>query len=330
MKIFVAPLNWGLGHATRCIPLIQRFLQEGHEVVLGGDGISLLLLRRTFPTLRIIPLIPLSLRYSASNSQVWAVVRMLPKLLIHTWKERRLMQRIAEAEQFDMILSDNRFGVWAKHTARFSGQRIYLTHQLQVLLPRGWQWLQTIATACHAAIYTRFDEVWVPDFVDENKRLSGILSKKGILKSVRYIGILSRLLPSNETCYDYDVVALLSGLEPQRTLLENDLIERYKNADEKVLIVRGKIGQPFLKTTHRHLTLVPYMYDAHLVPLLQGAKKIIARSGYSTIMDLAALGLLHKAELIPTPGQPEQEYLAQHLTTVLQSDPSSGTPPLSC
>jgi hypothetical protein len=111
----------------------------------------------------------------------------------------------------------------------------------------------------------------------------------------------------------YSTLAILSGLEPQRTLFEQELITRFKDSAQPVLIVRGKIGGPATATQIGAVTLVPHMGDEQLVPLMQQAKKIIVRSGYSTIMDLAVLGMLHKAEFHPTPGQSEQEYLAQIL-----------------
>ena len=113
----------------------------------------------------------------------------------------------------------------------------------------------------------------------------------------------------------YDIVALLSGLEPQRTLLEQTIRKRYEASNERVLIIRGRVGEPPVEWHRDNLTIVPYMDDRQLVNVLQDAKKIICRSGYSTVMDLAALGVLDKAEWIPTPGQPEQEYLAAYLTS---------------
>jgi UDP-N-acetylglucosamine:LPS N-acetylglucosamine transferase len=105
-------------------------------------------------------------------------------------------------------------------------------------------------------------------------------------------------------------MAVLSGLEPQRTLFEQELVARFKESQQPVLIVRGKIGGPATATHIGAVTLLPHISDEELLPLLQQADKIIVRSGYSTIMDLAVLGLLHKAEFHPTPGQSEQEYLA--------------------
>ena len=129
-----------------------------------------------------------------------------------------------------------------------------------------------------------------------------------------YIGPLSRFETSRprdfEISKNYDIVAVLSGLEPQRTLLEQEIIARYSGKDERVLIVQGLMHRPNTRIKRGNITIVPSMSDAELVPALLGANRIIARSGYSTIMDLEALGLMQKAELIPTPGQPEQEYLA--------------------
>ena len=130
--------------------------------------------------------------------------------------------------------------------------------------------------------------------------------------NVQYIGPLSRFQNNlkNLNNLSYDVVAVLSGLEPHRTLLENEIIARYQDSAEQMLIVQGLMHRPNTRIKRGNLTIVPYMGDNELVSVLLGANHIIARSGYSTIMDLEALGLMDKAELIPTPGQPEQEYLA--------------------
>lgn len=315
MKILVVPLNWGLGHASRCVPIIRRWLHDKNEVVLGGDGDSLFLLKRTFPTLRIIPFPSLQLHYSGDSSQVGAVIRMLPRLLMHTFKDRQRLKDILDQEHFDWVVSDNRFGLW-----RIEGhpdtRHIYITHQLNIRLPKRWQWLEVMATAVHRMVYSRYDEVWVPDYADPTKRLAGYLSEGGEKTGAVYIGPLSRMKESRvEQRYvpnsKYDVVAVLSGLEPQRSLLEKQIAGEYDGKQERVLIVRGRLREPFIRIRHNNITLVPYLYDQQLIPLLLAARRIIARSGYSTIMDLEALGVLHKAVLVPTPGQSEQEYLAQ-------------------
>lgn len=323
MKILIAPLNWGLGHASRCVPLIHRLLDEGHEVVIGGDGMSFTLLRKHFPKLRYVYLAPLDLHYSRSGNQTWAMLKAIPQLLLWRNKDRLMLKAILQEEHFDQVISDNRPGLYNKQV-----ECIYITHQLQIRLTKTWQWAEATASRIHARMYTRFNKVWVPDYEDINHSLAGELSHPAKWKqsrkmtAVQYIGPLSRFhspITHKPLPINYEVVAVLSGLEPQRTLLEQELIERYSGKEERVLIVQGLVNHPNTRIKRGNLTIVPSMADAELVPALLNARHIIARSGYSTIMDLEALGLLSVGnnkplpvhiELIPTPGQPEQEYLA--------------------
>ena len=311
MKILVAPLNWGLGHASRCVPLVQRLLNEGHEVILGGDGESLTLLRKHFPKLRYTYLAPLNLRYSKGQRQVWAMIKAMPRLLKWAIQDHLMLKTLLREEHIDQVISDNRFGLYNKQT-----ECVYVTHQLHIMLPNGWRWAEGIASRMHARIYARYNKVWVPDYEDPQQSLAGELSHStfNIQHStlIEYIGPLSRFKSSqnNLNNLSYDVVAVLSGLEPHRTLLENEIIARYQDSSEQVLNVQGLMHRPNTRIKRGNLTIVPYMGDNELVSVLLGANHIIARSGYSTIMDLEALGLMDKAELIPTPGQPEQEYLA--------------------
>ena len=307
MKILVAPLNWGLGHASRCVPLIRQLQEEGHEVILAGDGESLTLLRKHFPTLRFTYLAPLNLRYSAGKHQVWAMLKALPQLFFWSLKDHAMLKALLHEEHIDQVISDNRFGLYSKQT-----ECIYMTHQLHILLPKGWRWAERIASRVHARIYARYNKVWVPDYADVEQSLAGELSHT--TADVEYIGPLSRFEMSRsrdvEISKNYNIVAVLSGLEPQRTILEKEIIGRYSGSEERVLIVQGLMHRPNTRIKRGNITIVPSMSDAELVPALLGANHIIARSGYSTIMDLEALGLMPKATLIPTPGQPEQEYLA--------------------
>ena len=324
MKILIAPLNWGLGHATRCVPLIRQYLKEGHEVVLGGDGDSLVWLYRYFPTLRFIELAPLHLTYNQGSNQITAMMRAIPKLIRFTIADHRQLLQLTRAEHWDLIISDNRFGLFSRKV-----RSVYITHQLSIRLPRRLCWFEGVARAIHRIIYRKYDEVWVPDYLDSEQSLSGVLSHPAPRGPIRYIGLQSRFTPLNgatlqrgnlaaqQPCSPevYPTVCLLSGLEPQRTILEEELMSRVEG---EVLIIRGLIGRPSTYSTlHPRkgttITLVPYLDDESLRRVLLGAKRIICRSGYSTIMDLAALGVLDKAELIPTPGQTEQEYLAEHI-----------------
>lgn len=318
MKILIAPLNWGLGHASRCIPLIRQHVAAGDEVVIGGDGESLMLLQKHFPELHYIALAPLRLRYSRGTSQVGAMLRALPMLLRNYREDGKRLAAAQAQEHFDLVISDNRFGLYNKDI-----RCVYMTHQVQIRLPRFWRWAEPIAARLHARIYNRYSELWVVD--SEDHRLAGWLSMGSRHKKTRYVGPLSRFtgLKEGETNSTYDAVAVLSGLEPQRSMLEEEIIERFTQGGQtplckNLLIVRGKMGTTKTKTKtttkttngqREGITMVDSMGDEELVAILRGAKRIIARSGYSTIMDLDALGLLAKAELIPTPGQSEQEYL---------------------
>ncbi|MCQ2346306.1 MAG: hypothetical protein MJZ92_00070 [Paludibacteraceae bacterium] len=310
MKILVAPLNWGLGHASRCIPLIRDYLAKGDEVVLGGDGNSLTLLAQHFPQLRTIGLASLQLRYSASQSQVLAMLKALPQLFRFAWIDHHILNDLLQRETFDLVVSDNRFGLFSRLT-----RCVYITHQLHICLPDGWHWLEPLCSAVHRAISNRYDEIWVPDLAQDG--LSGILGHpKHTPHHARYIGLLSRFStkqPASSATETYDIVAVLSGLEPQRTLFEKELITRFMHQKERVLIIRGLVAEPNTKLQLDNLTLASHIDDLTLVAYLQSAKTIIARSGYSTIMDLATLHLLDKAELHPTPGQPEQIYLSRFL-----------------
>ena len=319
MKILIAPLNWGLGHASRCVPLVRKFLEEGHEVILGGDGESLTLLRKHFPKLRYAYLAPLNLRYSPGKRQVWAIFSSLPKIILWAIKDHLMLKSLLKEEHIDQIISDNRFGLYISNS-----EAIYITHQLHIMLPKGWRWLEPLAERLHARIYTRYNKVWIPDYEETEKCLAGDLSHPQIVnrKSSNckwiYIGPLSRFSITNlpttndqRPTTNYDIVAVLSGLEPHRTLLEQEIIARYSTNPLTVLIIQGQPNKPNVRIKRGNITLVPYMNDEDLAAALLGAKHIIARSGYSTIMDLKALGLLKsQIELIPTPGQPEQEYLA--------------------
>ena len=325
MKILVAPLNWGLGHASRCVPLVQRMLDEGNEVILGGDGESLTLLRKHFPKLRYVYLASLNLRYSAGKRQVLAMLSALPKLILWAYKDHIMLRSILREENIDRVISDNRFGLYNKAT-----ESIYITHQLHIMLPEGWRWAEQIAARLHARIYTRFNKVWIPDYEEFFQSLAGELShpqKSFVLRTsslctLSYIGPQSRFCNKNywtiKPSNSYDVVAVLSGLEPHRTILEKEILARFCGTEKQLLIVEGLLHRPNTRIKRGNITIVPHMADGELAAALKGAKHIIARSGYSTIMDLETLGLLNskleeyrpEIELIPTPGQPEQEYLA--------------------
>ena len=204
MKILVAPLNWGLGHASRCVPLVQRMLDEGNEVILGGDGESLTLLRKHFPKLRYVYLASLNLRFSAGKRQVLAMLSALPKLILWAYKDHIMLRSILREENIDRVISDNRFGLYNKAT-----ESIYITHQLHIMLPKGWRWAEQIAARLHARIYTRFNKVWVPDAF-----FKVILCRQGKPKAIGFIyrneGVKQYV---DEAVCSVDKVEALTGID---------------------------------------------------------------------------------------------------------------------
>ncbi len=307
MKILICPLNWGLGHATRCVPVIRQLMAEGHEPVIVADGFPLAFLRQEFPTLRFIEYPSYDVYYAAGKSQVGAMVFNFPNIIKGIVQEHIWLRNLLQKEHFDRVISDNRFGMWNKRV-----HSVYMTHQLMVKMPNSLKFLEPLVHQIHKQFIGRYDECWIPDRPG-NGCLSGDLAHKYPLPpNAKFIGPLSRFqgMGDMQLNAEFAIVAAVSGPEPQRTIFEDSLILKYKNRTEKTLIIRGQPQAENYKRQIGNVTLVPYMSDAELASVLIGAKRIVCRSGYSSIMDLDALGCLHKAELIPTPGQTEQEYLS--------------------
>ncbi|MEI6753015.1 MAG: hypothetical protein WCK78_07590 [Paludibacter sp.] len=306
MKILIAPLNWGLGHATRCVPIIQKLTEEGHEPVIAADGYPLTFLKQEFPTLRFIEFPSYSVYYAAGKSQVGAMLFNLPTIITGIIREHFWLRGILQTEHFDQVISDNRFGMWNRRV-----HSVYITHQLMVKMPENLKFLELFVHRFHKAFIKQYDECWIPDRA-ENGGLSGDLAHKYPLPhNAKFIGTLSRFQGLGNTKQDtnYEVVAVISGVEPQRTIFEENLLLEYRNKNERMLIVQGQPQTEKISKQIGSITLVSHLPDPELATVLLGSKKIICRSGYSSIMDLDALNCLSKAELIPTPGQTEQEYL---------------------
>ena len=303
-RILVAPLNWGIGHACRCIPIINALISHNFEVVIASDNEALHLLKKEFPNLEYVELPSYQVTYSKTKSKFKShLLKQLPKIYKALKAEHKATQQIIETYNIDGIISDNRLGVYSKAV-----KSVFITHQLNVLTGS----TTFISTKLHAFFMMKFNECWIPDFETE-PNLSGKLSHPSTLKTkitTKYIGPLSRFeLQEEQTIYA--VLILLSGPEPQRGLLEEKLRDEFKNYDKPVLLVKGKIEATQTTVTNGNLTEVNFLTSKHLEKTINQSDLIIARSGYTTIMDLAKLN--KNAFLIPTPGQSEQEYLAQNM-----------------
>jgi len=299
-KIIVAPLNWGLGHATRCIPVIQGLLDNGYEPIIATDGVALELLKKEFPKLISFELPSYDIQYSEKGKNFkWKMMAQLPKIISTIKKERRKINKILKAYNFDGIISDNRLGVYSKDVPS-----VFMTHQLNVLTGNtSW-----ITTKIHKKYIQKFDECWVPD-VEKTPNLSGKLGHPTeTIKNVKYIGPLSRLC-KKPMPIKYDLMVLLSGPEPQRTILEEKIILELESYSKKVVFIKGVVEKIQKKEEIGNVTFYNFMNSNEIETTFNESNHILCRSGYTTVMDLAKLN--KKAFFIPTPGQYEQEYLAK-------------------
>jgi len=299
-KILVAPLNWGLGHATRCIPIIKGLIDTGFEPVLASDGVALNLLKKEFPSLVSFELPSYNIKYAEKGKNFkWKMMAQLPQIISAIKKERRMLSKLINCYQFDGIISDNRLGAYSKDIPC-----VFITHQLNVLTGKtSW-----ITTKLHSKYIRKFNECWVPD-IETTPNLSGKLGHLvEPMKNVKYIGPLSRLHKKPATV-KYDLMVILSGPEPQRSILEKILISELKNYPNKVLFIKGIVESNQKIKERKNITFYNYMNSADLEIAFNESEKILCRSGYTTVMDLAKLS--KKAFFIPTPGQYEQEYLAK-------------------
>lgn len=300
--ILVAPLNWGLGHATRCIPIIRLLLEEGFQVLLGSDGNALTVLQREFPKLEFVTLPSYQIEYPKKTANFkWKMLLRSPKIIQAIHAEQKMLKDLVKSNAIHGVISDNRFGLY--HSAI---PTVFITHQLQVL-SGNTTWL---ASAINRRYIKHYDACWVPDFKGANNLSGKLAHPKNFTIPVTYIGPLSRL-NILDIPVSYDILVLLSGPEPQRTELEQILLHELKMHKGKVLFVRGKIDAEKPIKGLDHIKIIDFMESEALEKAINASKLILCRSGYTTIMDLAKLG--KKAFFIPTLGQTEQEYLAKRL-----------------
>jgi len=335
----ICPLDWGLGHAARCVPIINALVDLGHEVIIAADNTPLHLLKTTFPELTFVQLPGYTIRYTTNGSMSLKMLLQLPGFLKSIKTEHQLLQNIIDEHNIALVISDNRYGCWSEKVPS-----VFITHQLFIQASFGKIWLNKI----NHHFIQKFDECWVPDipkpnqfsgnkyilvssitqtnylpprkatkfeYTENETNLSGDLSHTKKLNAIPtfFIGPLSRFsgkeLSSEQK---YDAFIVISGPEPQRTVFESLVAKQAEKTALKLVLVRGLLSE-----TKIPAYLQSENIEVHnLLPTEMFLKKIgqsnlvISRAGYSTIMDLAVLG--KQAVLVPTPRQPEQEYLAKY------------------
>ena len=296
-KVLITPLDWGLGHATRCIPIINEFLKKNFEVQIASSGSALVLLKKEFPELKFHELVSYDAKYSSSLPFMIKILLQMPKFLLAIKKENQQIEKIIAQEKIDLIVSDNRFGCYSDKIPS-----VIITHQVNILMNKNWRWLQGIINWGNHKQIKKFSQCWIPDFPNG---ITGKLTQPNSLNA-KFIGMLSRFEKKNVE-KKYDVLALISGPEPERTVLENELTKQLSNSSFNYFIVRGKPDDNKINESNE----ANHLNADELNSLIESSDIVVSRSGYTTVMDLWKLN--KKAIFIPTPGQTEQEYLAEEL-----------------
>jgi len=301
-NILVAPLNWGLGHATRCIPIIRELQKNRFNVIIASDGPALKLLQKEFPEVPAVTLPSYDIQYAQNGDDFkWKFMMNSPKLLLAIIAENKRVKELVEKYDLNGIISDNRFGVYSKQIPS-----VFITHQLKVL-SGDTTW---ISSKIHQLFIKKFSICWVPD-LQEKPNLTG---KMGHLKTtdipLEYLGPISRF-EKRATTKRYALMIILSGPEPQRTLLETILTREIQQYDGAVIFIKGVVESDQKMSQDRHITYYNFMTSQELEEAFNASEIVVCRSGYTTVMDLAKLQ--KKAFFIPTPGQFEQEYLAKKM-----------------
>jgi predicted glycosyltransferase len=313
-RILVCPLDWGIGHATRCVPVIRQLLQQKHDVIIAADGRPLDFLREYFPELEFIRLSGFRVSYPVKNNMVLKMAFQSPSILYGIYREHKRLNMIIRDHRIDVVISDNRFGMWSR-----KAYCVYITHQVRIKAPERMKWAEPLLYRAHHWITRHYDECWIPDIPGTNN-LSGDLSHRQPLpENGHYIGFLSRfdndnsLVTPDDGTKGPELLIMLSGPEPQRTVFEDMILkELAAKPQPNIVILRGLPGNHEQSSPLPGVTMYNHLPDKEIIRLIRSAGTIICRPGYSTIMDLVTLG--RNALLVPTPGQTEQEYLAGYLS----------------
>ena len=307
--VLVSPLSWGLGHATRDLPIIRYLLERGHHVTIAAEDRALTLLEREAPECDFERIPDYPPPYSSGKHFVPKFVAMAPAMLWAIEMESVRVRRLFRRRQFDLILSDNRFRIRSRRVPSF-----VLTHQLRFMTPPGLEAFERLTEFFNYVHLNPFDRIIVPDAADLEQNLSGRLSHdmRHLRDSpkVYYAGPLSSVRKMDVE-QDVDLFISISGPEPPRTQLENTILEKVREVEaDRIVVALGKPEVTETREIDGRIEVHGFLDRAKQQEMLNRARFVVCRSGYTTVMELAELG--RKALFIPTPGQTEQVYLGRY------------------
>jgi UDP-N-acetylglucosamine transferase subunit ALG13 len=300
--ILFAPLDWGFGHTTRCIPLIRQALLEGAEVVVACNSDQKALIEPEIRGICFVDLEGYAVRYSSSGwATVLRLILQIPKILIAVNREHTWLRQYLEKNTVSAIVSDNRFGFYST-----ACRSIFITHQINIRTGTG-KLIDAIASRINRSLISRFSECWIPD-TGKSPSLAGALALASSAPiPVKRIGVLSDFTTISVTRYRYRYLFLLSGPEPQRTLFENIILGMKHKWRPHSILIRGLLSTPI--SSHDE-SIIDYAGRSQLNKLICDAEFVVCRSGYTTLMELTSLR--KKVITVATPGQGEQQYLARY------------------
>ena len=304
--MLIAPLDWGLGHATRCIPVIEKLLIAGFKVIMAAEGDQKILLQAAFPDLEIVHLSGYKLKYGSTKLQtLLKLIFQIPKILTAINRENKWLNSFVRTRPVDIIIADNRFGLYNSNCVS-----VFITHQLAIKTSLG-KFADAVVQKLNYHFINQFDYCWVPDAAGAIN-LAGALSHPAVhpKTQIHYTGILSRIKKEN-SIENGRLLVLLSGPEPQRTILETILLKQLQQYPYPATVIRGLPSANTIVPVPAGVTIYNNLASLQLQQAINESGIIVCRSGYSTIMDVLPLG--KRCILIPTPGQAEQEYLAAWL-----------------
>jgi len=303
-KILISPLDWGLGHATRIIPIVEYLLQLQCQIWIAASGQTEKVLKETFPGIPFLHLDGYKVNYQGHNGSFsLKMATQIPKILRAVLSENKWLKKNQEIYHWDAVISDNRYGLYHKEL-----RSVFITHQVNIKTGMGRRFDKLIGWFNHFFI-SKFDECWIPD-AGGSINLAGELSHGDIPENAVYIGPLSRFAMNTDKTPGL-LLVILSGPEPQRSILEKILGNQLSDYPGKVCVVRGMPGEKAKPADSTNIQWYNHLPAKDLKGLMSSADLVICRSGYTTVMDLVKMQ--KKAILVPTPGQPEQEYLAAYL-----------------
>ncbi|OIR07560.1 UDP-N-acetylglucosamine transferase [mine drainage metagenome] len=295
-----------MGHATRCVPVIHALLFYEYKVLIAATPQQKIFFEKEFPTIVCIDLKGYGITYSKRRWLFpFRVMLQMPKIFSVINYEHKWLQKIIDEYKIDLVISDNRYGLYSKKIPC-----IFITHQLKI--KSAFRWVEKLLQLNNYRHIEKFDYCWIPDTNTKNN-LSGELSHPKKLPNipVHYIDLLSRFEKNISATIKYDYCIVLSGPEPQRTILENKILKDIHQLKDKILLVRGLPANKEDLPSTENVEIKNHLPGMQLQQAFQQSEYIISRSGYTTVMEV--LSLSKKSILIATPGQTEQEYLSKIL-----------------